>query len=93
MKKKMERCKFPFKPQSGGKPPCFGMQTGLLQKGIGNKPSLKQLGLIPIRVRMQDQMVSSPVTILFFIYIKTHFYLGKKKKSVANSAVKKCNEN
>lgn len=72
-KKNLESFKFPFKPGRIGKPSCFGMQMGLLQKRIGNKPSLKQLGLIPIRVGMQDQMVSSPVTILVFIYVKTHF--------------------
>lgn len=42
------------------------------RKGLGTNLPWNIWGWSP-SVRMQDQMASSPVTILFFIYMKTHF--------------------
>lgn len=73
-KKKMESFEFPFKPQRGGKPSCFG----LLQKGIGNKPSLKHLGLIPISEDAGPDGQLSCDNSIFYLHENTLLVGGKK---------------
>lgn len=75
----MESCKFSLKSLEGRKALLFQDANLLVTEENWEEMSPETAGADPIGVKMQDQMVRSPLTVLVFYLYENMLFVGRGK--------------